>query len=32
MEIINRPDYTEKVMRLFGKGLIICKTYTIPLS
>lgn len=26
MEIINRPDYTEKVMRLFGKGLIIALT------
>ena len=26
MEIINRPDYTEKVMHLFGKGLIIALT------
>lgn len=26
MEIINRPDYTEKVMRIFGKGLIIALT------
>ena len=26
MEIINRPDYTEKVERLFGKGLIIALT------
>lgn len=26
MEIINRPDYTGKVMRLFGKGLIIALT------
>ena len=26
MEIINRPDYTEKVKRLFGKGFIIALT------
>ena len=26
MEIINRPDYTDKVERLFGKGLIIALT------
>lgn len=26
MNIINRPDYTDKVMRLFGKGLIIALT------
>lgn len=26
MEIINRPDYTEKVERLYGKGLIIALT------
>lgn len=26
MEIINRPDYTEKIMRLFGKGLIVALT------
>lgn len=26
MKIINRPDYTEKVERLFGKGLIIALT------
>lgn len=26
MEIINRPDYTEKVESLFGKGLIIALT------
>lgn len=26
MNIINRPDYTDKVLRLFGKGLIIALT------
>ena len=26
MTIINRPDYTDKVLRLFGKGLIIALT------
>ena len=26
MNIINRPDYTNKVLRLFGKGLIIALT------
>lgn len=26
MEIINRPDYTGKVMHLFGKGLIVALT------
>lgn len=26
MDIINRPDYTEKIMRLFGKGFIIALT------
>ena len=26
MNIINRPNYTEKVLRLFGKGLIIALT------
>ena len=26
MKIINRPDYTNKVLRLFGKGLIIALT------
>lgn len=26
MNIINRPDYTSKVLRLFGKGLIIALT------